>query len=374
MTREPDLLVVGASARAASFSASRAGFYPAWIDQFADFDLQRNFPGQKVNASRYPQGIVDLASSLHPMPFVYTGAMENHLDVLQQLQARHKLLGNSAQVCRAVRDPQLLTRCWEKAGIVHPQTLAAGSKAPPGNWLLKPLHGSGGQGIRSFNHETVQKGDAFYLQQYLNGESRAGVFIGNGTACSLVGVTRQLVGESFLNAGKYSYCGSVGPLDIDQAEKEQWQAMGTALCQSFSLEGIFCVDAIKARGDIYPVEVNPRYSASVEVLERALDLPLLRFHREACEGEINFRLQAARNIMAKAYLFADNRLRSPREVSRIYEDTGGSKESADIPMPGTLIETGHPVMTIFTAAVTVDAALEELKTKAALYYGHFERL
>ncbi len=374
MTKEPDLLIVGASARAASFSAYLAGFSPIWIDQFADFDLQRNFPGQKVNASSYPPGIVDLASSLNPMNFIYTGAMENHLDVLQQLQARHKLLGNSVKVCRAVRDPQLLKDCWEKAGIMHPETLVTGSKTPPGNWLLKPLRGSGGHGIQSCKDKVTGKGDAFYLQQYIDGESRAAVFVGNGTACRLAGVTRQLIGETFLNAAKYAYCGSIGPLDIDQAEREQWQAMGDALCQSFSLEGIFCVDAIKAEGDIYPVEVNPRYSASVEVLERALDLPLLKIHSEACKGKLNLQLKQAKNVMAKAYLFAGSRLRSPREVSQIYVDTDGLSESADIPVPGTMIEAGHPVMTVFAAAATAEAALEELKTKATLYYRHFDRL
>ena len=371
---EPALLIVAASARAASFSARFAGYSPIWIDQYADFDLQRHFPGRKVMASRYPQDIVNLASSLHSMPFIYTGAMENHLQVLEQLQTRHQLLGNSAEICRAVRDPQLLADCWERAGVKYPKIHGAAARVPEGTWLMKPVNGSGGQGIRIYQLETLFSEDEYYLQQYIRGESRAGVFVGNGQSSCFIGVTQQLIGEEFLNAGKYSYCGSIGPLEIDPVEDDQWRALGDSLCHSFSLKGIFCVDAIRCEDNIYPVEVNPRYSASIEVLERACDLPLLRLHHQACEGDLNFQVKTPRRTIAKAYLFADARLRSPREISSIYTDTINISETADIPMPGSIIEQGHPVMTVLAEAVDADSALEELKSRARLYYGYFDRI
>ena len=373
---EPDLLIVGASARAAAISAYKAGRFPICIDQFADFDLRRKFPGQKVGASAYPGGIPGLAASLNKLPFIYTGAMENHLDVLEELQSYHTLHGNTADTCRMLRDPLGLRACWNDAGIFHPRVSKPAEIADdsPDRWLLKPVHGSGGQGIRPFSKGMTMPTDEFYLQQFIAGESQAAVFLGTGEQSRLVGVTQQLIGEKFLNAASYSYCGSIGPLEIDQQALQQWQLIGDALCERFSLKGLFCVDAICVEDDIYPVEVNPRYSASVEVLERAYDLSLLDLHFKACEDALSTTIFSSPGVNAKAYLFAGGRLRSPQDTSRIYNDEGESAETADIPMPGTIIEKCHPMMTVFASATNVQEAQQALRRKASLYYNQFSRL
>ena len=57
---------------------------------------------------------------------------------------------------------------------------------------------------------------------------------------------------------------------MSDAEAGQWRRIGEVISGEFGLRGLFGVDAIKRQDSIYPVEANPRYTASVEVLELAL--------------------------------------------------------------------------------------------------------
>ncbi|NKB39247.1 MAG: ATP-grasp domain-containing protein [Gammaproteobacteria bacterium] len=364
-----DLIIVGASARAACFSARRAGFTPYWIDQFGDFDLQSEFTGQLVEPDSYPQGLVDCMKNTAELPFIYTGALESHLSVLEILEQQRPLLGNSTKVCRAIRNPQRLQDCYAAAGIAHPEV--SRTTVETGSWLRKPLHGAGGRDIQSYQSKQ-EVGDDYYLQGFIEGESRAGVFLGNGQEACLIGVSRQLIGETFLNAAAYAYCGSIGPLQIAEEERVQWQSIGSALTKNFSLKGLFCVDGICRDGRIYPIEINPRYSASVEILEPSLSFPLLLAHRQACEGELPRALSRVSAMRAKAYLFAGDELRCPDDLNLIYSSSGAGTITADIPLPGSSIHKGYPLMTIIAEVENEMQAMSMLKSKVDLLYRQFD--
>ncbi|MBT7951993.1 MAG: ATP-grasp domain-containing protein, partial [Gammaproteobacteria bacterium] len=248
------LLILGASARAACFSARRSSYTPYWIDQYGDHDLTENYPGECVSPDKYPAGILDLISNSPDVPFLYTGAMENHVRVLQQLEGLRTLMGNTAEVCRSVRDPWSTSQCFVRADIVHPQVSRAGTEtlSTENDWLLKPLRSAGGLGITHYSESIDSEKEIHYLQEFIQGESRAGVFLGDGRTACLLGVTRQLTGEAFLNAEEFAYCGSVGPLLLDKNEEEQWKNIGHALVTDFGIKGLFGVDAIFRNGSIYP--------------------------------------------------------------------------------------------------------------------------
>ena len=71
-TRYDFLLILGAVARAAAFSALAAGLRPTCGDLFADADLARRCPVTAV--TNYPRGMADLAEQgTAPAPWMYTG-------------------------------------------------------------------------------------------------------------------------------------------------------------------------------------------------------------------------------------------------------------------------------------------------------------
>ncbi len=77
------------------------------------------------------------------------------------------------------------------------------------------------------------------------------------------------MGEPWLRAAPFHYCGSVGPVDCSPGLQEMLERLGNTLTASCQLRGIFGVNGVLRDGAFWPVEVNPRYTASVEVLEYA---------------------------------------------------------------------------------------------------------
>src|SRR6516162_6995898 len=98
MRAQEPLLIVGASARAAAFSALRAGLRPTCADLFADADLRARCPVRCVEVKDYPRGLLDLPELLTPGPWMYTGALENRPDLVEAMSRRRPLWGNPAPV------------------------------------------------------------------------------------------------------------------------------------------------------------------------------------------------------------------------------------------------------------------------------------
>ncbi len=87
-----------------------------------------------------------------------------------------------------------------------------------------------------------------------------------------MGATWQLVGTGWTGAPAFCYAGSVGPVEPQTHLDAQWERIGSTIARRFRLVGLFGVDAILDGHTVWPIEVNPRYPASVEVLERALGI------------------------------------------------------------------------------------------------------
>ena len=169
-------------------------------------------------------------------------------------------------------------------------------------------------------------------------------------------MTRQLVGAAWLHARGFHYAGSIGPVPLDDAAMSRWRELGVVLARSFGLRGLFGVDAVMRDGVPWPVEINPRYTASVEVLERAGDVALLELHRDVFAGGRPRTPSALRRneVCGKAILYA----RAPLTFPAI-----DFADCADIPHAGETIEQGRPVLTLFAAAETVDDCCMKLREK-----------
>jgi predicted ATP-grasp superfamily ATP-dependent carboligase len=336
-----NLIILGASTRAAAMSARRAGWTPWCADLFADVDLERIATVRKIPADEYPDGLLDAIRDAPPGPVMYTGALENRPDLIERIDRR--IFGNSADVVRRVRTPELWNRC-----VPSPRV----STTPPtdGRWLLKPRKSGGGWGVRAYGGQTFDPRTHF-LQEQIDGTSVAAIYVGVRGEAFFCGVTEQLVGTSWLNSRGYQYSGSIGPLHVDPYP---WQTLGSWLVRSFELNGVFGLDAIVREGVPWPVEINPRYTASVEIIERSRDAALLLTPtpRLGLAG-------AAARVCGKAILFARNTFAFP--ASGPWNEDA---DFADIPHAGEVIEQGRPVLTIFAEGAEVEDCRRALQEKA----------
>src|SRR5271163_767652 len=108
MAPSPELLIFGASTRAAAFSALRAGLHPSCVDLFADADLQARCPVTRLCGSRYPQEILEEALQGPNRPWMYTGCLENHPKLVKALAKERKLWGNDHRCLKQARSPDHL--------------------------------------------------------------------------------------------------------------------------------------------------------------------------------------------------------------------------------------------------------------------------
>jgi predicted ATP-grasp superfamily ATP-dependent carboligase len=326
---------------------------------------------QAVSAKDYPGALVRVVSKAPAGPWMYTGALENHPALVERISQARPLWGNRANVLAIVRAPLAVARMLQAADIPCPAVCLRAADLPgQGRWLIKPLASAGGADIAFLDVAPGQvAARKRYFQEYIEGEPVSASFVAGDREAVLLGVTRQLVGEEWLHAGPFHYSGSIGPISITPSLRRRFERLGSTLARGAGLRGPFGVDCI-LRGDVpWPVEFNPRYTASMEVLEYALRAPVLRWRRS------EFRALAATPVphdiemIGKAILFARSELTFPEdgpwksvlEKPRNIEDL---PPFADIPVAGQRITQGAPVLTFFVRGKTVDGCRECLRAIA----------
>ena len=371
------ILAVGASARSAAHSARRAGFHPLAIDLFADDDLVNLCQAERWDYRL--DTLLGISRRLPPCPWFYTGGLENHPDVIEALAGERLLYGNRACSLSAVRDPWLLASGLARHGFQTPRLLAVDEDLPSGSWLLKRRRSAGGFHIQQIANPqaddevrpvplSLKESDrTSYLQQYIAGPSYAAIYLGTEERTELVGVTQQLVGRSWTGACRFGYSGSIGPLDPDECRPGELRRLGTVVAREFSLRGLFGIDMVCNREGIWVIEVNPRYTASIEVLEWACGVPTIAHHVAACQGRAIPALDVAscERCFGKAVIFSRRSVEikeSFQQLVHAVRDRDEWPAFADLPPLGSVIPKGRPITTVFACGATrwdVEARLRQ---------------
>lgn len=392
------LIILGASARAAAYSALRAGFQPWCIDLFADCDLSAIAPAIQLNADEYPHGFVRIVAESAPnAPIIYTGGLENHPQVYLELAKLRPVWGylhpEPFTASDSIRNPFALSRCCANAGLARPMSvnvdaascrvaaetrLEAASTLPiDGTWLCKPLSGAGGKAIAYWHGQPLSQPEKYYFQQFQAGTPLAAVYVNVGDRTHFVGLTRQIIGASFLHAtSPFSYCGTIGPLFCLKGTPlhEQCVKTGETLARfDPCLRGLFGVDLIWDGERAYVIEVNPRYTASVEILELSNPTPVsLALHAQAFRPDsveqtflsVGPDRNVRPNKLGKAIYFAPQRLVfpdcGPWDVNLTF-DPERIPGYADIPTVGSVIEKEQPVLTFFESGLDESAVEKQLQ-------------
>lgn len=348
--------IVGASGRAAAESAVRAGFTVCVFDAFADSDTANLCP--VIRLKPYPDAIRKwvgraVASGQRPI-VVWVGGMENHRRLLQFLADHLPVAGSPVAAVAAVRNPWLLAEVVQQSGAQPLRIVPDGQPPSSGTYVWKPFRSAGGHGIQlhapdrgrpAIGH---QPGTGYY-QQFALGLPYGAVFVAAGGRAVLVGVTRQWCGVRAWGARSFQYCGSA-TVQRPPCNMEWLRRLGNLLAERFGLVGLFGVDLMCRRGEAYVLEVNPRYTASCEVLERAWDVAMVQWHLNASlHGELPAEpvLPKCGGYYGKAILYAQSKVFIAPEIHRLlgHVDLRNGERMADIPRAGTTIPRHSPVMT-----------------------------
>lgn len=333
-------LIVGASARAAAFSAIRGGFNVQCADLFADFDLKKQAPTSKIET--YPGDIPKIIAESSADYWLYTGAIENYADLVEEAATTKPLLGNNADVLRLVRDPFWLK---ETFGDDFPEVSQTRPKTDAGDWLYKPFRSAGGANIRFADELPADFSGDGYFQRYVLGDIKSGVFIAARGNAVLLDVTETWLGENGAD-GAFGYA-NWQTTGMGRSWWRDIEEVGQRLAAAVPIVGIFGIDFVGT----YVVEVNPRYTASCEVLERIYDESFIDLHVQAClYGELpDVSNWKSEHDCSKSIFFADRDIVVPKRFTNWAMSQNTDKLNpriADIPHPGEKIARGRPVCTL----------------------------
>jgi predicted ATP-grasp superfamily ATP-dependent carboligase len=356
------ILATGLSTRAIAESAARGGHPVVTLDYFGDRDQRSLVENHSLLRDlRLPFSAGSLLQASRTLDFcrlaavVYISNLENHPGVVEELAQGRVLLGNAPEVLRQVRDWHTLRAFCRDAGIACPTTLLPGEESeadPTIRWLHKPVRSGGGHGVRRWAGEPLDENHV--LQAYVEGRPASAAFVADGRRSVVVGLTEQLIGRNELGARGFAWCGNILPLSL---QPEGWftvlekvERMAAQLTRHFGLRGVNGVDLVVADGpDGRPhpflVEVNPRYTGSMELVERAYGLNVFSLHLEAMAGRLPAfsladHLHLQDRYLGKGIVYA-------RRAVTLPETAGWTERGRrDVPFPGERIEAGHPVCTV----------------------------
>jgi len=356
------VLVAGYSTRAIAESAARGGFKVTAIDAFADLDQHPAVHALRLSTGFSPDAAARAIDHVACDAVVYLSSFENHPDAVRALACGRTLWGNSPEVLQAVRNPRLLAEAFSRHNLARPALWGDGD----GPWLLKPLASGGGAGIQAWERGAPVP-EGYYVQEFIEGEPGSVAFVASREGVRLLGVFQQLIGVEAFGASGFKYCGNIldGSLPPGSWMARAGVALARAVSAEYELSGVNGIDVIARGGVLYPVEINPRWSGSMELIERAHGISVFTAHAQACtDGTLPaFDALAAPPIgrsIGKAVLFARHDVTIGDTVPWCVDGL-----VRDVPRPGTVIRTGEPVCTVFAQSATPELCREQLEGRAA---------
>ena len=395
------LLLLGASARALGASAvlsveARRRFPGGLlvIDYFGDTDLaadrvrsrQPSWPDVSVLSVSRDLGLPRTTSSLGRAALkerwsalAYTGGLENRPGLLRLLARRRaaggvigSLLGNEPQALRSVRDPHRLFAVLVAQGIPHAAVRFDGPPRDGAEYLVKKVCSAGGSGIQTpVPGEPVPPGR--FLQKRLRGPIGSAAFLACNGRAVLLGVTEQLAGWEALGASGFRYAGSIaGPAGAFLSD-EALGHVGLAaqrITERFGLRGLNGLDYVVQDGVPHLIEVNPRWTASMELIEERLGRNLFDLHLRSLQDEgegLGLRslpretdaVAGTGRFLAKGILYATRACTAPDPAAL------EALAARDRPRAGESFTPGQPVCTLIVRGDGTDDCRARLRESAA---------
>jgi predicted ATP-grasp superfamily ATP-dependent carboligase len=151
--------------------------------------------------------------------------------------------------------------------------------------------------------------------------------------------------------------------------------MASSLTRRFCLVGVNGLDVVIGRDPEgvarpYLIEVNPRFSGSMELAERAFGVNVFSLHLEGLAGRLPQASVAGRapdGCAGKGIVYARRPVVAPDTDPWL---AGGVR---DVPWPGQSIAAGHPVCTVLARGRDRQACLAGLFSAAAAVYRDSEQ-
>jgi len=347
------LLIVANSARMLAQAVSTAGLKPLVIDLFADLDTQgcaEAFRCVPSLAEKDLAPIIDEFIKRYAVRYVvYGSGFEYCPDSLRYLASRCVILGNDPETFIRLQDKQAFFSTLEQLNVTYP---AVSFTAPDcgKHWLIKPMRGQGGAGIRRYRKKDAADLTPVYWQQYQAGTPQSVLFLADGQTAQIVGFNTQW--SVSLNVGEeFVFSGIINCTDLQDLHKRRIAAWLEKMVPAFGLKGLNSLDFIQADDDIFILEINARPPASMQLY----DGDLLIRHIQATVRAFQEPVKPTSQVDYSGYqiVYAQQDLMIPD----FFEWPDGCR---DLPQAGNMCRVGQPICSMIAHAKKPQHVLDQL--------------
>jgi predicted ATP-grasp superfamily ATP-dependent carboligase len=344
------LLIIAGSGRMLAQAACHAGLKALVIDLYADLDTRQ----YALEVCRLPSLAIehvapvldDLAGRYRVGRAVYGSGLEPYPETLDYLGQRMTLLGNAPAVFRRLQNKAGFFAALADLQIPFPEVSFVAPAAD--GWLVKPMQGQGGLGIRRYSPGSVDHGG--YWQKFQAGAPGSVLFLADTRRVSVVGFHTQF--NAGLSAGlEFAFSGLINHSILSAGQKSRLAGWLSRCVRAFALKGLNALDFIQDGERIYVLEINPRPSASMQLYDG-----VLARHMAACEGALPAALPAQEGFAGFRIVYADKDLRIP-------EGLVWPEWAMDRPGTGALCHAGQPVCSVISRSSQPERVEAELASR-----------
>lgn len=272
------LIVAAIASRPYVEAAVRAGFEVIAIDAFADADVQKlathcyqvGFSEGQLDCKQLFNALddIDLKHDLKQfVGFCYGGGFEKTPNTLSVINERVTVLGNSAEVVQACKEPAIFFERCEQLQLPFP-TVMYERPDDSDQWMRKEIGGSGGEHVRMVSDMSDEVLEDVYYQQFQTGIAISCLFLASDNGVEVFGFSELLVDRN--DHASFRYGGAVSNVELSEQASERFAHYVTKLSQTMGLVGMNSCDAICDGDAVYLLEVNPRLSATISLYADAL--------------------------------------------------------------------------------------------------------
>jgi len=392
-----NLLLVGLDLVAMAKSAKAAGFRVYAADYFGDYDLVKICDGcraiikqeaekscGKIERHFEPKNFVDLVKAFLKEASVdallLSSGLDDSFEVLEELNELVPILGNKPEVFRKVRDKPEFFKELKRLNLLYPKTIIVESledakKAAKDIGypvVVKPSKGFAGVGIRkALNPRELKESFGVassidrkvLIQEYIAGVNASISFISSVNQVEVLTINEQLLGLKELGQREpFGFCGNIVPLDISSKTFQECHEAAEKITSHFRLLGSNGIDFILSEEEKpYVIEVNPRFQATFECIERALNLNIIEMHVKACLNEpLPHFTRKIGKYCTRLILFSKGQVKVGNLTGLSYV--------RDVPFPEVIIEEGEPLCSVIAEAESRESSFKKALEKAEFIY------
>lgn len=357
------ILIVASSGRMLAQAANRAGLKPLVIDLFADQDTQSHAEDWRLIPSLAIEHLapaVDFFVKRYPVEAViYGSGLEYFPESLFYLHAQLHILGNAPDIFVRLLNKQDFFSALDSLKISYPE-ISFITPDPESNWLIKPMQGQGGVGIKFFRQQDADNASV-YWQKHQPGNSHSVLFLANGETLQVIGFNSQWTAK-VSDAESFVFSGVMNHTHLTDQQKQKITSWLNQLVPLFKLKGLNSLDFIQAGDKSYVLEINPRPSASMQLYEG----DWLTAHIDASQGFLCDHVPPQMGYTGYQIVYAAQDLLIPA----LFEWPEGCM---DLPVSGARISIGQPICSMIAHQKQAQAVLKQLSNMQQIIINKLER-